>query len=243
MSAVAIMKTSGKSALWPGGRRPALMLLIGFCVFLALLGGRLLLAGVFAWQAEDFLKDWNRLGRVPSERAWEVGYQAAQRAVYFFPGANGDYLDRLGRILEARDSNLPLGAPEAEASRRAALEAYRDATRARPLWPYTWTQIAYVKLRLLEFDAEFDQAFARSFELAPWRIQSNALLAEIALRAWPSLDEHQREQGREAIRRSVDWDRRTARRMEHLAVGLGMQWTFCGALEAAQKEDTGICQG
>lgn len=237
------MKTSGKSALWPGGRRPALMLLIAFCVFLALLGGRLLLAGVSAWQAEDFLKDWNRLGRVPSERAWEVGYQAAQRAVHFFPGANGDYLDRLGRILEARHSNLPLGAPEAEASRRAALEAYRAATRARPLWPYTWTQIAYVKLRLLEFDQEFDQALFRSLELAPWRIQSNALLAEIALRAWPSLDAKQRELGREAIRRSVDWDRRTARRMEHLAVGLGMQWTFCGALEVAQKEDNGICQG
>jgi len=232
----------GKSAPPSPWRLPALLLLIGFSLLLLFLAGRLLLAGVSAWQAEDFLKDWNRLGRVPSERAWEVAHEAAQRSVFLFPGANGEYYDRLGRILEARQAQLPLGAKEAEASRRAALEAYREATRARPLWPYSWTQIAYVKLRLLEFDQEFDQAYARSFELAPWRIQSNALLAEIALRAWPSLDEPQRAQGREAMRRSVDWSRREARQLNRLAVNLGMQWIFCAALEDEQKQRNRICQ-
>src|SRR5690606_21920296 len=109
------------------------------------------------------------------------------RAIDLYPVANGAYQHRLGLIQQWKQFRQPFGAPNAEASRRAALETFRSATQARPTWPDHWTALAYAKLNLLEFDAEFRTALAKSSELGPWLIAINRRVAEIGFIAWPQL--------------------------------------------------------
>ncbi|UTW10618.1 hypothetical protein [Marinobacterium rhizophilum] len=213
------------------------------CCALALLvtGGRLVIAGIASYQAESFIEHWNEAGTAPAPRAWAVAQAAAERAVRFYPGTDGDHYDRLGRIHEWQHAFAYFGDPAARASREAARDAYRVAVQARPDWPYTWVQLAYVKLRLQEFDAEFDTALARGFELGPWRIDANRWLAEIGLLAWPQLNSAQQAQTLESIRRTVAYSNAEARRLLTLAQGTGQQQLLCDALPFPLKTRRKIC--
>ena len=217
-------------------------LLLG-ALALAVGGGRLLLAGIAAWQAESFVRDWNQSGEAPSPRAWDTARAAADRAIRLYPGSNGDYLDRLGRIQEWRHFDLPFGHPDAESSRRAALAAYRQAVQARPDWPYSWTQLAYVKLRLGEFDSEFDEALERGFENGPWRLHVNRQLAEISLLGWPQLSPLQRQRGLESMRRATALSAGAGRQLHDLAQRLDRTAPFCAALPAELKATRRLCRG
>lgn len=115
------------------------------------------------------------------------------------------------------------------------------AVIARPDWPYTWVQLAYVKLRLGEFDAEFDTALARGFELGPWRLDANRWLAEIGLRAWSSLNDDQREQALESVRRTVAYSNAELRVLIKLVDGTGRQQLLSDALSAELKTRRKLC--
>jgi hypothetical protein len=211
--------------------RPPIALLLVLAALLLWSGGRLLLAGIADYQAEAFILDWEKSAVEPGTRAWEVGHAAAQRAVDLYPAADGERLDRLGRIYSWKQFRQPYGAAEAEDSRRAALQAYRDAVSVRPLWPYSWARLAHTKLYLLEIDEEFSHAFAQAFSLGPWRIGVNRELAQIGLIAWPKLNIEQRRTTLESIRRAAAWSPTEARNLLLLAQQGGRLQTFCSALD------------
>jgi len=223
------------------GQRIALALLLFGALVLAILGGRLLIAGVAAHQAQRFLDDWEQLGEVPTEKAWRIAEAAAQRAVSLYPGANGDYLERLGKVYEWRHESLNFGDPAAQASRQRALEAYRQAVRVRPDWPDTWVQIAFVKLRLLEFDAEFDRALQLGFENGPWRMHINRGLATVGLIAWPQLDETQRSRILTSAERTAAFSDAQAVRLFGLSDHIDQTALLCDELPAELLQRRGVC--
>ncbi|MFC6670570.1 hypothetical protein [Marinobacterium aestuariivivens] len=208
---------------------------------LAVLGGRLLIAGIAAHQAQSFLDDWRELGEVPTETAWGVAEAAARRAIAFYPGDNGDYYDRLGRVYEWRQQDLDFGAPEAQDSREQALAAYRQAVAVRPDWPDTWVQIAFVKLRLLAFDEEFDRALQLGFENGPWRLRINRGLATVGLIAWPQLDEAQRAQVLTSAARTVAHDDYQAVQLFGLSDQIDQTRLLCDSLPADLLRQRGVC--
>jgi hypothetical protein len=214
---------------WRPARLPIVLLLV-LAALLLWSGGRLLLAGIADYQAEAFILDWEKSAVEPGERAWEVGHAAAQRAVELYPVADGERLDRLGRIYSWKQFRQPYGAAEAEDSRRAALQAYREAVSVRPLWPYTWARLAHTKLYLLEIDDEFSHAFNQAFSLGPWRIGVNRELAQIGLIAWPKLDIEQRQKTLESIRRTSAFSAQEARKLLLTAQQVKRLQTFCAAL-------------
>jgi len=216
----------------------------GLLLLVALyIGVQLFRSGLAAYQARSFLDDWQANGVIPSERAWNVAFEAARSSVSQYPLLdNGEYLDNLGRVYEWQYFQSPFGDSLAEPSRRSALEAYRAAIGSRPLWPHTYGQLAYVKLRLLEFDGEFAQAYRQAFELGPWRPLVLEQLSEIALIAWPSLTSEQRKQGLETFRRTYEMDRQAARRLHELAESAGLLPQFCLALPLrSTKPSKGFC--
>ncbi|GAB3371931.1 hypothetical protein [Azotobacter armeniacus] len=162
---------------------PVLILLGAALALLLLTGGtRLLLAGIASYQAEPFPQDWEKKGQEPSELAWQIAHNAAQRAIAFYPSTSGAYQHRLGQIHHWQQLHQPLGAPAAAPSRRAALVAFRAATETRPSWPaHYWTALTWAKLQLLEFDNEFHRALAEAQRLSPWHIVINPGLAEVGL--------------------------------------------------------------
>ncbi|WP_145928250.1 hypothetical protein [Pseudomonas sp. TCU-HL1] len=216
-----------------------LVLLLALALLFA--GARMALAGIASYQAEAFLAVWEKAANQPDARAWQIAHNAAQRAISLYPVANGDYLDRLGRIHSWQQFRQPYADPSAESSRRAALDAYRAAVDARPTWPYTWARQAHTKLYLQEFDGEFDLALARAFQLGPWRNGINRELAEIGLSAWPHLDQSQRLATLESVRRSVANGPAEAQHLYKIAQHTGLTQVLCDSLEPALRSARKLC--
>lgn len=221
--------------------RLGLLLAVAICLPLLYTGTSLLFAGIASHQASAFLSDWERKGEEPGERAWQIARDAAQRAIDFYPVANGAYQHRLGLIEQWQQFRQPFGEPKAEASRRAALQAFRAATEARPTWPEHWSALAYAKLYLLEFDAEFHTALRRAHELGPWRIDINRRLAEIGFIAWPQLDAGERECILESARSNVTYSVQEAKSLMAIAKQTGMTGELCQSLSNEIKTARKIC--
>ncbi|KEA64210.1 hypothetical protein ADIMK_1456 [Marinobacterium lacunae] len=214
-------------------RKPFCVLLLLLCLPMLYLSVTYFLAGVSSAQAEMFLRDWSSKKTPPSEPAWQAAQAAAERSVSLVPGTNGDYWDRLGRVYEWRYLSQPFGADSAQASRERALEGYRASVKARPLWPYTWTQLAFIKLRLLQFDDEFDQALVQAFKLGPWRMNVQAQLAEVGMITWPQLNPEQKASTWESLERTLRHSPQRARVLQDLAKRAGLYNELCAALDPA----------
>ncbi|WP_152529118.1 hypothetical protein [Stutzerimonas azotifigens] len=219
---------------------PTLSVLL-VAIGLAITGGRMALAGLASYQAEAFIESWEHEAQEPSARAWRIAEGAAQRAITLYPVANGEYADRLGLVFSWQQYRQPYGAAAAQASRRAALNAYREATTARPTWPDSWVRLAHAKLYLLEFDAEFHQAMKNAAELGPWRIGINRELAEIGFTAWPQLNQPQRQATLKAAHRTVAYSNSEAKNYYNIAQHTGLSKLLCTSLDDQLKAARKIC--
>ncbi|MFC5694235.1 hypothetical protein ACFPU0_01530 [Pseudomonas sp. GCM10022186] len=219
---------------------PALLLVLSFGLLVA--GARMLLAGIASYQAEAFIGSWDKRGNEPGAAAWDVAHNAAQRAIELYPVADGDRLDRLGRIYSWKQFRQPYADSVAQHSRRAALDAYRAATGARPTWPYTWARLAHSKLYLQEFDDEFDRAMVQAFQLGPWRIGVNRELAEIGLNAWPHLSPAQRRATLESARRSLAFGNAEALHLLEVAQRAGRIQVLCDGLSHELRSTRKLAQ-
>lgn len=210
---------------------PFLVLLAAAALLYA--GARMIPAGIASYQAEAFIGAWEQGSGEPAPRAWQIAHEAGQRAIELYPAADGDRLDRLGRIHSWQQFRQPYGQAEAEPSRRAALAAYRASVAARPNWPYSWARLAHAKLYLQEFDAEFHQALSEALRLGPWRIGVNRELVEIGFSAWPHLDKTQRQAIEESARRVAEYGAWEAKHLLRIAEHTGRVAELCASLSLA----------
>lgn len=176
---------------------PWLMLVGG--VALLLLGSAMTSAGMGKVRAEAFMDSWAQGGGEPGAVAWEAVSQAAANAVSFYPVANGEYEDRLGRVFLWHDYRQPFGAPTARESRELALKAFQRSLAARPVAPATHARLAHTYLYLKRLDASFVGHLGQARHQGPWQSDVNRELAEVGLLAWPSLAPAQRAQVMEAF--------------------------------------------
>lgn len=232
----------------PTRRIPILRVLLAgtllvFSLLLAWLALRMLLAGLFSHQAQDFLEDWAALEGEPSTAAAAVAEHAAATAVSLYPVPSGAYLDRLGRVYQWQHHRQPATStdPEVIAGRRAAIHAYQAAIAARPLWPYTWARLALAKLSLAETDASFAEALRRAHGLGPWRAGINQRVSLIGLRAWRVLDPATRRIVLESATRRAASSAVNAREVLRLAESVGQAGAVCAALSVDTKHKYGIC--
>lgn len=215
------------------------VVLLAFALLIS--GTRMFLAGVASFQAEAFIKSWEKAGKEPDARGWNIAHDAAQRAISFYPVASGDYLDRLGRIHSWKQFQHVYGDPAAAESRHAALEAYRASVASRPTWPNTWERLAHTKLFLQEFDGEFDRAFHEASKLGPTRIVVTREIADIGFSAWPHLNETQQQATREAVRHSVAFSSTESVRMVIVALRTGKIPELCNSLTPELKTSRKLC--
>ncbi len=107
---------------------------------------------------------------LPTVEASERARRGLERAIELDP-RNPDHHEYLARWLEYAGAY------------RLALEHLRSSIERRPAWPYAWAELARVKLRLREFDAEFDHAIQQAARLGPWEADVQLTIARIALQA------------------------------------------------------------
>ncbi len=222
-------------------QRYAYVTLLLAALTLAGLAVELLQAGIASQRAERYLQHAQKLDPALSEQARHKAYEAIRRAVERYPVANGEYLDRLGRVIV-----MQAEASEAEASSRPALEESRDVFRAslaeRPLWPWTWLRLAHSKVLLGEFDEELDMALNRANELGRGHADIDRDMARLGFFTWADLSASQRRLTLAAAGRAASHSRQDAELVYGIAKQTGRSIPFCWSLEPALKTQQRICK-
>lgn len=136
----------------------------------------------------------------------EPGLERALKAYSWavrLDGLNPDYVQRQGRILEWLSQGWTVGHPRWRVLLESALSRYRAAAELRPSWPYVHPDIARVKLKLGEIDAEFYASVSRAIERGRWSSRVQFDLLEVAFSAWSLLDSETREAMRSVLEREL----------------------------------------
>lgn len=201
------------------------------CFILAGLGASVTFSAMFSHQANRFLDDWKSSGKQPDERAWSIAHQAAENAIFWYPGKDAALYNSLGRIWEWKQFTAPIGDKSASESRLQALAAYRVATELRPTWPYTWIDLAQIKARLGHIDDEFASALDQALKAGPWRANALLRITEVGMLSWDSLSQDGRATVFSAMENGFQIDQRTANQLWLTAKKFNKQHKVCTALK------------
>ena len=216
-----------------------LVLIVGFVLAMASL--QMMIAGVWARQADLFLTDWYQRSGEPDDRVWQIAFHAAHQARLFSPAEDARHYERLGHIWQWRYFAKPYADPVATASRRAAANSYQIAIDLRPTWPYIWLNLAYTRLGLALTDNTFNQALNKAFLLGQWRIDIIRHVADIGLAAWDDLASETKLTVLSAINRTVTHSQHEAKWLEKRAKGHGQHAFFCLLIEPDIKQKYALC--
>ncbi len=159
------------------------LLLIPVLLYITYVAGSWGLADVYARPVINEIRKWQKGEKQFVEKDWTRVRTDLEKALALDPN-NPDTNHFMAIALEGQYADLPPKTVDAEPARRAALDYYRKAVRLRPVWPYTWIDLALVKYRLGELDKEFYDAWHRSVELGPFEPGVQQVAAGIGLHGW-----------------------------------------------------------
>lgn len=162
--------------------------IIIYVIYLAICWG---IADVYYRPAMNQLRDWAK-GNIELEiNDWENLRIKLNKALSFDPD-NPDIHENLALAIEGRYSKAIPGDAEAEVFRELALNHYRESIKLRPVWPYSWSNLALVKYRLRRIDDEFFLALHNAEKLGRWEPAIQRMVTDIGLSLWLKLSEQQR---------------------------------------------------
>lgn len=229
-------QTPGDSLTRPQAFACTLALL--FSVLGSMVGVPFLSAGVASHQTERVLNAWSDNDSLPPPSYWEQLHQRAIRAAEGYPVANGEYLDRLGRVsLWGAAIN-----PNAKQHWQDAIEAFRASVAVRPSWPWTWLRLAHAKLHGGQLDEEFDRALRQAARLGAGRADLNRDLARMGFDAWRLLSIEQRALVLGAAAQLARRSEHDASYVYEVASAAGADTALCWALDTAVKTEQRICK-
>jgi tetratricopeptide (TPR) repeat protein len=140
------------------------------------------LADLSVFSARHQLARLDERREAPTPADWQRARGEFQRALELEPD-NPALAESLARWYERYSLRLPRSSALAAAYLEQSAAHLRQALFARPSSPHTWANLALVKLRLGQIDAEFQAAVGNARRLGPWEPEVRAALDQIALHA------------------------------------------------------------
>ena len=146
-----------------------------------------------AWQyfaAQTISENMHR-SKVFTEKSLDEATARIGLALADFPN-NPDYLDLAGKLDELSATQPGVVGLERRELLQSALQYYRRALVARPLWPYGWANLLGVKDRLGAVDEEFSLAMSRAAGTGPWEPRVQLQVIRSGIRYWDELGNDER---------------------------------------------------
>ena len=195
------------------------------------------LADLRAFEARSLIADAESRRRDPSPAEWTRALEHLGEARALDPG-QPEYAEETGLLYQARALRLPPADSMTRNYARQALENHREAVRLRPGSPYGWANIALLKARLREADAEFEAALRNANLLGPWEPEVQLAIAEAGFTHWARLAPPARAAVRESAARALRWQ---DAKLFALARRTGRLDVLCGLPEAARSPLATAC--
>jgi hypothetical protein len=171
---------------------------LALLAWLAALAAPIGLADLTAFSPRQTLARPARPFPAPANPAWTRGRDLLLQALALDPG-NPNHAEGIALWYERGGVLLPLRSPDAVLYSRKSLEYFRRAAVMRPSSPYTWSNIALVKLRLGEVDAELAEAVTNSTKFGPWEPEVQLAIADVFFAIGEKLPPPARQAGLAAI--------------------------------------------
>jgi len=171
--------------------------LIGIGLWLIYLAVSWGLADLFVKQANYDLQQWEKRGKITQE-SWKSIYTGLTKA---------RLLDNNNpKILESYASAYYIlyNSAEKRILIQEALNYYLKAVQQKPVSAYIWANIAIIKFRLRQYDAQFIVALENASVLGAWVPFVQHAIAEVGLAAWYRLPKKFRKKGRTVIFATVE---------------------------------------
>ena len=171
---------------------------LALLAYLAALAAPIGMADLTAFGPRQTLARAERPFPLPADAEWLRGQELLSKALALDPG-NPNFAENLARWHERAASRLPARSPDAAAHLRQSLRYFRRAAAARPSSPYTWSNIALIKLRLAEIDDELARAVTNSTQFGPWEPEVELAIADVMFIAGERLSPEARLAGRKLL--------------------------------------------
>jgi hypothetical protein len=139
-----------------------------------------------AFEARGLIRGWESSRKPPSTADWTLARERLREARALDPD-HPAYAEEIGRLYHGRALLLRPGDSLAKEYARQALVYHREAARLRPSASHSWANIALLKARLPEPDAEFEAALRNAALLGPWEPDVQLAVAEAGFLHWASL--------------------------------------------------------
>lgn len=190
-----------------------------------------------AFEARSLAASWETRRIQPSTAEWTRARESLREARALDP-KHPAYAEQIGGLYGTRALRLPPADPTAADYARQALDYHREAVRLRPSASYSWANIALMKARLPETDAEFETALRNAAVLGPWEPEVQVAIAEAGLYLWDRLSPAARSAVRETLVRTVRWQ---DARLFAIARKAGRLQVLCGLPEVARSPLATAC--
>jgi len=195
------------------------------------------LADLRAFEARNLIQGWELQRRAPSTADWTRARARLSEARALDPG-HPAYAEETGRLYLARALQLPPAEALARDYARQGLEYHRAAVRLRPGASHSWANIALLKGRLPEADAEFEAALRNAALLGPWEPDVQLVVVEAGFTQWARLTPAARTAVRETAARALRWQ---DAQIFTLARRTGRLDVLCAAPEVARSPLATAC--
>lgn len=187
-----------------GLSRNSILYLLASLFFLVLVIWVLLLSAsdLYANQTQNYVNKWMEQEKPPSSSEREEAMDAINTALRIYRG-NPEHFRLKALVLEYGTKGKPVWNPKIKPQLQQALLLYKQAIALRPSWPYGWSGMARIKLKLLEIDDEFESALTSMMRLGPWESKINLTVVEFGFITWEKLSNSAQKQVQSAIKRSL----------------------------------------
>jgi len=183
-------------------RQATVICLMGILLWLIYLAASWGFADFLAGKVHHTMQQWETQEELTTE-AWQSTHATLARARYF-DTHHPSLSEATGQSYYLLSNSNTITPAEKLMALQQALDYYLKAAKQKTASSYTWANIAIVKARLGQYDAQLLEALEYATLLGPWEPFVQRAVVDVGLAAWYRFPKEKRKKGRQIVFEAIE---------------------------------------